>query len=538
MRRLPTGLVVAAVALLGVTAAVDALRNRSHPSRPVPAEAPAAPERAAATVALREAGITGTITYSDGDCRLHAVRLPSLGRAPTSPIQRCEPHVPTGGIGAFDGDVVWAGLGVGVVQVVVSKEELTSALRRDGYEVAGGYRARQAVPLAGGRHALIAEAPRAPWDRLLVFLEGTRVRGVVAGSLGEADSLRPSPRGRYVAVFEAGEPGIRLFSAAGDELPLAPVTDPHAIAWSPDEQWTALATRASVFVFDTEDPGGRLIRVPVGVRDLDWEADETLGAAAALREAGLSGVLTYADEGCRLHALTLPDLRSHPAPADRQCRLGELEALRFGRPVGDPQRVLVARCRSARVELGELGEPVFDSAPGCAPAWRPDGRLTAVREGEVVSLFPARVLLSRSDLGRELGGGATDFEIVKAAWLSERLLAAVVRATPEIGAPDMLAVFRGRSLVARPSAFGTGMSGLRISPGGNFAAARSSRGGIVLDREGRRVRLPVGVGALSWSPDEKWIAATRADEIAFFPLDEPSFPGIALPLAARDLLWR
>jgi hypothetical protein len=535
MGRIPSALLVAAVAVLAVAAAVDALRKGAEPVTLSPPQARSAPGSAAAVSALRAAGVTGTLVYSDQDCRLHALRLPALRPAPASRIERCEPHVPTGGIGAFDGDVVWAGLGVGVVQVVVSHEELTRSLRRRGYQAAGGFRARAAVPLAGGRHAVIVEANR---QRLLVFLARTRAERVVQGFVGEADSLRPSPGGRYVALFDAGEPGMRVFSANGRELGLPDVTGARAVAWSPDERWTALATAASVFVFASDDPDGALVRIPVAARDLDWEADEMVGAAAALREAGLRGVLTYADADCRLHALTLPDLERHPAPSGRRCRLSGLVALRFGQPVGDPQRVLVARCRSGRVDLSELGGRLLASAPGCSPAWRPDGTLTAVRDGELVSLFPSGVLLGRTDLARELEAGTGEVEIVEAAWLSRTRVAVVVRAGRPGEAPDLLAVFGGRRLAARPAAFGTGMSGLRISPSGRFAAARSSRGGIVLDREGRRVRLPVGVEALSWSQDEEWIAATRGGEIAFFPLGEPSSPGIPLPLGARDLVWR
>jgi hypothetical protein len=537
MRRLPTGLLLAAVAALAVAATVDALRTGSESSPRSPAQPTVPPEQAAAVAALRAAGVAGTITYSDEDCRLHAFRLPTLRPARASGIQICEPHVPTGGIGTFGGDVVWAGLGFGFVEVVLSKEELSRVLGRSGYEIAGGYRARQAVPLAGGRYAVLAEPPRAPWSHVLVFLAGKRARHAVVASPGEAESLRPSPSGGYVAVFEAGEPSIRLFSSDGEELPLPAVTNPHAIAWSPDERWTALATRASVYVFPTDDPD-HVIRIPVSARDLHWEADETLGAAAALREGGASGVLTYAGEDCRLEALTLPDLRPHPAPPGRACTLARLETLRFGRPVGDPQRVLVARCRSGRVELAEVGGPVVARAPGCAPAWRPDGTLTAVRDGEVASLFPARVLLSRGDLVRELGPRGwpgTDFSVEEIAWLDGATLAAVVR-TPRDQA--VLALFRSGRLVARPSLATTSIEALRVSPRRSFVTARSSRGALVVDREGRRIRLPVGVTAVAWSPDEQWIAATRSEEIAFFPFEEPSSRGISLPIAARDLVWR
>jgi hypothetical protein len=534
MRRLPTGLLVAAVAVLGVAAAVDALRSGSEPSRRAPAEDPRAPERAAAVNALRTAGATGTLVYSDAGCRLHALRLPGLRPAPASRIQRCEPHVPTDGIGTFEGDVVWAGLGAGVVQVVLSREELSRAVRRStGLE--GPYRAVQAVPLAEDRIAALLTDNEGV-DRIFAVLEDERVLVAFARwQLGNAGVLRPSPRGTYVALIERENGSISVFTRDGDPVALPQGVIAYAIAWSPDERWTALATRASVYIFATEDPDGGLIRIPVSVRDLDWEADETIGAAAALREAGLRGVLTYSDEDCRLHALTLPDLVGHPASSERRCRLPGVVRLRFGRPVGDPQRILVARCRSGRVEVSELGGRLLGRAPGCFPAWRPDGTLTAVRDGELVSLFPSRVLLSRDDLARELEG---DFEIVEATWLSRTSLAAVVRARRPSSAPTVLAVFRGRRLVKRPVAFGTSMSGLRVSPDGDFVAARSSRGAIVLDREGRRVPVPAGVGALSWSPDGAWAAGTRGDEIVFFPSGEPSAGGIPVPVAARDLVWR
>src|SRR5918996_1297069 len=477
MRRLPSGLLVAAVAVLAVAAAVDALRDGSEPARRAPAEDALAPERAEASDALRTAGATGTLVYSDAGCRLHALRLPSLRPAPASRIQRCEPHIPTDGIGTFEGDVVWAGFGAGVVQVVLSTEELSRAVRRaTGLE--GPYRAVQAVPLARDRIAALLTDSEGV-DRIFAVLEDDRVLAAFARwQLEDAGVLRPSPRGTYVALIERENGAVRVFSR---------------------------------------------------------EADETIGAAAALREAGLRGVLTYSDEDCRLHALTLPDLAGHPAASERRCRLTSVVRLRFGRPVGDPQRVLVARCRSGQVEVSELGGRLLGRAPGCFPAWRPDGTLTAVRDGELVSLFPARVLLSRDDLARELEG---DFEIVEATWLSRRTLAAVVRATPPSSTPTVLAVFRGRRLVERPVAFGASMSGLRVSPDGGFVAARSSRGAVVLDREGRRVPVPAGLGALSWSPDGAWAAGTRGDEIVFFPAGEPTAAGIPVPLAARDLVWR
>ena len=42
----------------------------------------------------------------------------------------CRPLTDSGGLGTNDGDVVWAGLGYGVTQVVVSREALGREIAR------------------------------------------------------------------------------------------------------------------------------------------------------------------------------------------------------------------------------------------------------------------------------------------------------------------------------------------------------------------------------------------------------------------------
>jgi hypothetical protein len=261
MRRFRTGLVVAAVSAVGVAAAVDALPDERASE--------AAPPRELVD-ALHDAGIRGTLTYSDEACRLHAIRLPSLLAARAPAIESCEPHLPTGGIGVWKGDVVWSGFGYRTVQVVLPREDLTRQLGVRGRQTTGGYRARQAVSLADGRYGVLAEASRAAREQVFLVVRAGRIERVVATVVGETDLMRPSPQGRYVALLDPGRSGVRVFSAAGGIVPLPAVASPHAIAWSRDERWTALAAPSSVYVFATKRPLETVVRLPVRVRDLDW----------------------------------------------------------------------------------------------------------------------------------------------------------------------------------------------------------------------------------------------------------------------------
>ena len=94
MRRIATWLLVAAVAALGLAAAVDALRGEGERVVAAPAAA-VVPDRAeeseTAARQLREAGIVGVLTYSDEDCRLHAVSLPELEPVEAPSFEMCRP---------------------------------------------------------------------------------------------------------------------------------------------------------------------------------------------------------------------------------------------------------------------------------------------------------------------------------------------------------------------------------------------------------------------------------------------------------------
>ena len=284
MRNLATWLLVGAVVALGIAAAVDSLQGEEvvvREARPPPAT-PTIPgltgAAGPAAARLREARVTGVLTYADDDCRLRAVSLPELEPARAPSFEMCRPLTDSGGLGTVDGDVVWAGLGYGAVQVVVSRETLGRGISRwlaaPGATRRGQFRAVQAVGLGPARLVVLAESTVDPTERVLALVEDGRVilvqpRWVVR----DARFVRPSPLGAYFALF--GPDGVRLFDRNAGPLALpAAAREPQAVAWSPDERWTALATEDAVYVFPSEAPYDPMVRVPLAVRDLDWGGAE------------------------------------------------------------------------------------------------------------------------------------------------------------------------------------------------------------------------------------------------------------------------
>lgn len=274
MRHWGTGLVVIALGALGLAAAVDVLRGGEErlvpQARQTETRDPVLARQPELAVAqLREAGVGGVLTFSDEDCRLRAVSLPELEEVRAPSFEMCRPSTPSGSLGVVDGDVVWAGLGYGAVQVVLSQEQLSRALRAEVDEA--GFRAVQAVSLDDDRYVVLADGTYEPPERVLAGFEGERAvfvqpRWVV----GRTVALRPSPRGRYFASLKADEGGLTIFRRNGTAVELPRLPDARAIAWSPDDRWTALATPESVYVFRSEHPEELVIRIPLAVRDLDW----------------------------------------------------------------------------------------------------------------------------------------------------------------------------------------------------------------------------------------------------------------------------
>ena len=275
-------------------------------------------------------------------------------------------------------------------------------------------------------------------------------------------------------------------------------------------------------------------------------------AAAELREERIYGILFWSDRDCRIHAVTLPSLRRHPAPAERSCRFVSSPggALSVGPAVPDPRGSLVASCDGGTtLELRTRYGMLVAAARACAPAWKPSGVLTAVRDGELVELrlrlrprrLVARVALSREDLERALGRVPWSLRapvLEEVAWVDDERLAAIV--ADEDGGEEVLALFRGRRLLAAPPSPYDDLSALRTSPFRTYIAARVGKRGLVaLDERGEFLSLGLRAAhAIAWSPDERWTAVATSDGVFVVPAGERPNRFILLPLAAADVFWR
>jgi hypothetical protein len=337
-----TALLVAGLVLLGVAALVDTVWKRAG-DEPTGPRRQAMDEVAAPLAAhdevdplrrrLEHAGVTGTLLYSDRECVIHALELPTLERVRGPHDRSCRFNVsPDGWLGFGDEVTAPGGFdtarcegGRTIKWTIGTGAERGPFLRlrgcepafhpeggltfvRDGMLLAGGPCSRQPPstkarsPVACSRVLLsradVARAlARFPWIagdhaavRAAAWLDASRAAVVVR--LMEAEGA-----GDFVAVFRGrrllGEPYL---AGAVDDLRPSPlgryvaartpsgvivldrsgtwrlVTGPaSAVAWSADERWIAIARAGAVTLADNLDlETARVVQVPVQAADLYW----------------------------------------------------------------------------------------------------------------------------------------------------------------------------------------------------------------------------------------------------------------------------
>lgn len=277
-------------------------------------------------------------------------------------------------------------------------------------------------------------------------------------------------------------------------------------------------------------------------------------AAIILQGFGARGELVLHGDGCREQRLTLPSLARRSVD---ECR---------PRGFTSPDGELVARCAGGGISVHMLATGDRRLLPGCTPAWRPDGTLTAAYEDEVVSFRPcaaptpcAETLIGRAQLERaarrhpNVPDRPTRLRALVdgIAWLSDTR--AAVSISIRLGGR-----FEGLGPLGAIAFFESG----RVEPavpyfrltGGRLAA--SPRGGyvtqtpdVILRPDGSRVNLPQhlrGASDFAWSPDERLLAfampfAVEVVDVTSLERYDRTGGGlrsVTLPQAAAGLDWR
>ncbi|MGH3092117.1 MAG: hypothetical protein ACRDOG_07295 [Gaiellaceae bacterium] len=284
LRAVATWAVAAAVAAVGVAAFVDALSSKPA-ARSASTRTPTPPLGAQ----LREAGVTGVLVYADERCRLHAVRLPSLDltevpeaaggpfRAPgsepaaagcTIPASTSVLHPPTWIEGGRVLQLVPCSREALCRRVLLSRGDLARAASNPFARAEEIYVARE-LAWVSGDHLAVLVGGSYP-DFVAVFRDRTFLYRMFSGF--QPRSLRASPLGRYIVVEDDGPQVVRVGKSPRNVAFPEGLTTVRAVAWSPGEQWLAVATRASIWLMHLEEPGIPLIRLPIEARELGWIA--------------------------------------------------------------------------------------------------------------------------------------------------------------------------------------------------------------------------------------------------------------------------
>jgi hypothetical protein len=315
MRPLATWVVIGAVALIGVFAARDALRGEKAPAsapatttlakvrRLPPAEEPRIESRARLAAELRAMGAEGVLYLTDANCRRFLLRLPSLEWTPKGlPGPLCPSATVVDerfGLEAsqVDADVIevrsedWSLRFEGTAPAFRPEGRLTFIRAGRLFEwtvqcppaaervVFRGFRALSRCPrpvrdapqhlqelvwLNGASFAAVAGPERAPSLIVVRHGLGTRIFNAVGARMG---ALSASPRGRYVAARV--DESLVLFDLHRRGA-VAGGTGARAIAWSPDEQFWAVAEEGSVAIFRATKPQTAVVSLPLVAFDLAW----------------------------------------------------------------------------------------------------------------------------------------------------------------------------------------------------------------------------------------------------------------------------
>ena len=106
-----------------------------------------------------------------------------------------------------------------------------------------------------------------PGERLLAVFEGRRAVAGRPGLAGRFTDLRISPDGRLLAMRSGDR--VEVLGRRADTVWPSALEPVRSFAWSPDGNWLAVATRASVYLVQVAD-WTVLVRLPFSTHDLAW----------------------------------------------------------------------------------------------------------------------------------------------------------------------------------------------------------------------------------------------------------------------------
>jgi hypothetical protein len=250
--------------------------------------------------------------------------------------------------------------------------------------------------------------------------------------------------------------------------------------------------------------------------------------------SGLHGLIVAADEECRATGFRLPNMANEEPPHPLDC----------GGDVWSQDGTLVASCKDGvtSVTSGD-GSFQLPDVRGCTPAWRPDGSLSVIRDGDIViaprhgapSLFFSRRQLAGA-LARAVDAPDT-WRFTQVSWFGLTSLVAVVEGQT---GEEAIAVFAQGALESFLPEPGARIQDLRASPLGNFgfALAYPGREYVMASRGGDLIPIPhvQGGEAIAWSPDELYVAIATADETVIARTGTTRVIA-TLPFGGRALAW-
>jgi hypothetical protein len=295
---------------------------------------------------------------------------------------------------------------------------------------------------------------------------------------------------------------------------------------------------------------------PASAPGTTTEATATDAVPAEAEPAAFGGVLYYTDESCELRAVRLPTLDPAGTPNWDECRFvlspDGTRASGTGSgwdPHSDPRIGRLFQTQDGSIQVSSNLGPEGERVRGVAAAWRPSGTLTYVAAGALREWPGGEVVLSQNDLavavrahpGVPDAGRVRGVAVEETAWLDDDRVVTTLSVPVEDSVEHLVAVFEGRRLRWVEFAGPRRLFDVRASSGGRFFAVMAGSSFLLFDSRRGLIETPPRIGsdvhALTWSPDEQWVAAAAGTSVYVF---RPGDQGRVreLPITASDLAWR